>query len=351
METTKQTVQNNDNHKISCRGCSEIIDAVSNFCPKCGKRIANRNSSYLSTIFILLIVAIPIGLYVTHYLGGKRPVKKVTQNLSDQTNLYGKDDIQLTSLRKKIAEDPRNISFLKELGGALAVKMNDLKEVPPNLALEAVDTFSSILSIDQKDSDALIALADLSFNQKIFPKAALYYRRYLESFPEDLVIKSKLASALVFTREFNEAEKLLKDVISKDKDNFHAHAYLAISLAEKGDPEEAKKEGDIAVSLAPNSEAKERIKVFLAGIDKSDPVNNLFTFLKQHEITRQKFVDGMEEGDTLILNFVDFPMQAMPQIAKDKFFSKILSHLDSSQIRKIIFKDKKSGEVMGETQR
>jgi hypothetical protein len=54
-----------------------------------------------------------------------------------------------------------------------------------------------------------------------------------------------------------------------------------------------------------------------------------------------------EQGDSLILKFKDFPMDAMPQVAKDKFTGK-LKELSSSKInlKSIKIIDSNSGNTI-----
>jgi tetratricopeptide (TPR) repeat protein len=164
---------------------------------------------------------------------------------------------------------------------------------------------------------------------------------------------------LTFLGRFDDSVKELKSIIDKDPKSFHAHAYLSIALAEKGDKEGAKIYGEKAVALAPNEEAATRLREFLASIlekaggkdqDKGEAkgaaIDDFYASLKANPVAGSHFVRGEIKDKTLILYFKDFPMKQMPPFAREKFLATIKSSLGASPITVIKFLDSDSGEEL-----
>jgi tetratricopeptide (TPR) repeat protein/ribosomal protein L40E len=136
--------------------------------------------------------------------------------------------------------------------------------------LEQVDYLAGILRQNPNDITALIALADLSFNNKAFTKAAEYYSRYLQLVPADNSVRSRYGSSLTFLGAFDEAIFELNQILSEEPGHFQALAYLSIAYAQSGNRELALKAGQAALENAPDGEARERFVGFLESLLKAE---------------------------------------------------------------------------------
>ena len=379
-------------HLTCCRcGLGQHLDG-SIFCSRCGTTlIANNGANWASKWRLVLVAAVILvpGLWFGGgYLAGSPPTKTVPATQTGEgsrnphQNISLEQDPQLNNLREKVIKDPGSLDDLKNLGRALFNKLKEFPEIPQPLVLEAVDVFSMILNKNQYDSEATIWMGDLSFEQRLFQQSVEYYRRYLSIEPKDLVVKAKLASSLTFLKNFKESESLLREVLASDPNNFQAAAYLAVTLAELGDINGALGAIDTAVKVAPSTEARERIERFKASlltpkknlasddsgkkkeetvsantaqdVDTSSlvggPVAAVTAYLKEHQIAGPKFVASQLEDQKIVIQMKDFPMQAMPPIAREKFIGGIRAIADKSggQQLKILVRDATLGTVLWE---
>ena len=177
-------------------------------------------------------------------------------------------DENIIKLQDAVSKDENNLEGYRALSQALWGKLSD--DAPPSqaLALDILDSLSHVLRLAPDDDQALIMMANLSFNQKIFDKSADFYKRYLVINPEDSEARASYASSLTFLGKFDEAIKELDSVIAKKPDYFQAIAYKAIAFAQMGKPAEAVALGQKALALSPNEEAKARFAGFLDSLAK-----------------------------------------------------------------------------------
>lgn len=296
----------------------------------------------LIIIFIVGIAFALIGSNLNDSLLGKPPVKKFEASLEDNIT-----DPVLDALRKAAETSPNEIAAWRALANTLKLKIQNSGGEDRGLILEAIDVYSNVLKLAPEDSEALLSLADLSFDERVFDKSKEFYVRYLTKNPDDHSARAKYGSTLTFLGELDQAEKELRTVIKKEPKSFHAHAYLAIALSEKGDLKEAKKIGDIALELAPKPEARERLAAFLQSLaTPQDPLSLFYQKLKQNPVAGPKFQGGELANKTLKLSFKDFPMSNMPPFAKEKFFNSIKQLMPKNTAAKVEFIDLETGKVM-----
>jgi tetratricopeptide (TPR) repeat protein len=239
----------------------------------------------------------------------------------------------------------------------------------PELALEAVDVLGRILRRMPDDSEAMVMMADVSFDQRAFSKAEELYKKYLEQVPGDVGARARYASTLTFLGKFDDSIRELDGILIKEPKNFPAKAYLAITYAQQGNIDKAKAVAQEALDLAPSQEARERFSAFVTSLESapkesSDETpgpmaesgngapfeNPIVAAVRNNPVAGSKFVRAESEGDgTLRLFFSDFPMQAMPPFAKEKFFQGIKDKAAAQRektFRRVVFLDEKSGTEM-----
>ncbi len=256
------------------------------------------------------------------------------------------DDPQLNAMRKEVEDAPNDLSKLRVYAGMLGDKLRSNPDAPQGLVFEAVDALSRILNAEPNDPGALVMMADLSFDQKAFTKAADFYQRYLKLEPEDLGARARYASTLTFLGKYSESVSELDSVLKKDPKNFPAMAYLAITYAQSGDLVKAKELGGKALTIAPSEDARARFSAFVESLDQAGaPVSSspqrgsaaqpeqpavktglegFIAVVRSNPVAGPKFVSFEQGKDkTLKLLFRGFPMQGMPPFAKEKFFSNL----------------------------
>jgi len=371
-----------------CPSCGVKSLGGANFCHACGfslsnalkkphfaQRLSGRDLGLISVATIVFFgAAATLRWQIHEYRGDKRPttVYEAPEGMKAPGHGNGEAtdmaDPELDKLRAASKEDPTNLAKLK----ALATKYGDIfrenPTAPSTLAFEAIDTLGSILKIDAKNAEALVMMADISFDQKAFSKSIEFYDRYLKIMPDDLGARARYASTLTFLGRFDESISQLSQVLKKDPKNFPASAYLAITYAEKGDTEKAKETADLAMKLAPSEEARARFSGFVSSIGATKPENvrgnvappandsaelprgveGIVGYIKNSPIAGPKFVKSEQpDSGTLKLFFREFPMSQMPPFAKEKFFSGIKAHVsEQDEVQTIVFVDADSNEQL-----
>jgi tetratricopeptide (TPR) repeat protein len=324
------------------------------------------------------VVLLGGGLGLKEALHWKRNDKKpaphvpMVAQVSQQQQQQAPADPELDALRSDLERAPQDMNALRSVASLLADRLRNRPDAPPALVFEAIDVLSRILKIAPDDPDALLMMADVSFDQKAFTKAIEFYERYLKIEPNDLGATARYASTLTFLQRYDDSIKQLDKVLAKDPKSFPAMAYLAITYAQKGDIAKAKDLGVKALELAPSEEARARFSGFVESI--SDPsatrkaqdstpsqinttappsiggVAGFVAALRANPIAGPKLVshDDSEPG-LLKLVFKDFPMAMMPPFAKEKFFSSIKASAMQTNlvsVKKIIFIDQATGQQM-----
>lgn len=291
---------------------------------------------------------------------GTKPTKTY-EEMQGQTAAPQSLDPELKQLRDAAAASPSNIESQQRFARVLLQKIRSAPVPPAGLILEATDVLTAILKLDPINTDALISLADLSFNQRVFDKAAQLYQRYLNELPEDHAARSRYASSLAFVGKTDEAIAELQRVLAKDPKNFHALAYLSIAYAQVGDNAQAQEAGRKALQVAPTQEARARFLEFLnslggttseqqASSQAGTKVDDFARLVAQNPVAGPKYVGYETPSSTeIVILLRSFPMQNMPPFAKAKFFSGLQEKAKSIGLtgyKRVIFKDADTGQVL-----
>ena len=342
--------QNASDNTRFCHNCGSALQSHFKFCSSCGTQTSSANPSLpLETIQIkqkisfkmIAVSLVTAGLlfssayFLNPSLIGKEPAHKQTPKPAPGSidQLYSQAENAIKNISQ--SESPTSAQLL-----------------------EAVDLLSQILQAEPKDPWALIQMAELSFNQRMFDKSSELYARYLEQNPEDQTVRSRYASSLTFAGKSDQAIKELDVVLQKSPDNFQALAFSAIAYSEIGQKDKARELLGKAISLAPNEEAKTRLNKFAESIDapsaapsQENKIASFENYLKTHQIAGPKFKGIEAEGDKVFLNFAEFPMDKMPPVVKDKFTNNVLQQalqVPELKGKKILFRDQGSLQIMAE---
>jgi len=270
---------------------------------------------------------------------------------------------------------PDEIESWRALGRTMIQRMQSTspsnEEERRELVLDGIDSFRRVLSAQPEDKEALLALGDLSFDQRLFKEAAGFYQRYLVLDPNDIHYRARYASALTFIGQVGTAVQELETVLKSNPNDFHALAYLAIAYAQQGQQVAARTVGERALSHAPSKEARARFNSFLEGLDQirtsNEPVaptgkttetpptpnvapagTSFEQALRAHPIAGNRVDEVQRKDTTIVILFQNFPMKQMPPFARDKFLQSVRSYPGLEGVQKIQFVDRATGEVMEE---
>lgn len=341
-----------------CRRCGQNLDSSANFCSRCGSSQQKRPCLQLRH-WLLIVTGSSILSYAVISLQPWFQGTPPKGSLSKEHAGSAEAPVSPADLDGLFAQAEQNLR-----------KIAESSEPDSAVTLETIDTLSKILRIEPGNSWALLQMAELSFEQRIFDKSCDFYARYLQSAPEDLAVRTRYASALTFSGKASQAVDELNKVLAQEPGNFQALAFLAIARYELGEKDQAKLDLAKAVSLAPNDEAKARLNKFAdslsakeaqganssgASLDQnnkrgaSGPFAGLDLFLRQHPIAGPKYKGLQLVGTDIRISMADFPMDKMPPFVKDKFSANAKAEALKESAGKpydLVFLDSSSGAEM-----
>lgn len=368
-----------------CGNCGAQLAASAKYCSQCGTKLGRTQAEYQaplrSTSFIFTVIGVSILVCVIGWnwsssIGGPKPgmshsewVAKMNPELQDPA---------LDRLREAVKAAPDDSGAWKALGHNIFSKITAMEQPPNQLVFEFIDVLREILAREPNDRFALLAMADVSLNQQIFPKAVEYFERYLAVFGDDDQVRARYASALAFVGRSDEAVQELQGILQRDPGNFQAKAYLAVTFAQAGDREQALKRAEEALALAPNEDARARIGVFVESLkdgslsmppprdsqatakstgqsqdentaENISKINAMSAFIKANNVSGPKFIDAQVNGNLLRLKFQDFPMDKMPPFIRERFVASVkvkAKEIFGEVLGKIEFIDSRNDTVL-----
>ena len=353
----------------NCAKCGSPYQAPAKFCSECGARIGKDTGSglTLSRVLITVVVALLVwGLtksIQSYAAAGSKPTHAFEQ-------LNTEPNAELDSLRALVKEAPDNIEHWRDLAIALGEQVGASNTPPQQLLMEFIGALSELLKLDPNDKRAILSLANVSFEQKVFPKAVELYARYLELEPENLQVRTRYASALSFVGQYDQALLEIDKVLEQAPNDFHAQAYKAVTLAQKGERAQALQIGSKALKDAPSEEARTRLTKFLDNMKKDDTAQPeegageaqkpampeaevskeyaaVVNHVRNNPIAGPRFVQSSTGPQgTLTLYFQAFPMDQMPPVIRTKFLDGIKNAASGSDLVRIVLTDNASAKEM-----
>lgn len=387
-----------------CHSCGHDLPPSAKFCPECGTKLAEvRRPLGVKDVTKVLLVGLGLfgfGWATQSSLAGKKPERPFETASAGHApggghTLPAQTDPEIKSLRAAAEADRGNKEPWRALVTALYERLQKEEDpVKSGLIFEIIDGLRAILEIDPKDKDALLAMADVSFNQQAFSKAADFYKAYLEVEPKDVSTRARYASSLTFLGRYDDSVSELERAIAEDPKNFSAFAYLAITYAQMGKTQDAIAMGDKVLALAPDDEARARFSKFIDSVKEkassgktveggheghdhlhdhdhphehdaaeakapraepekvaifASPIQQVIDHVKANSVAGPKLSEAKfdENSGTLTFLFRSFPMQAMPPFVRDKFVNGVKEKASTaSGIKTVVFADAESGSEM-----
>jgi tetratricopeptide (TPR) repeat protein len=207
------------------------------------------------------------------------------------------------------------------------------------------------LQADPNNIDALLELANISFEGGVFDKAVDYLERAAKLIPETdsrfEKVNTDIALASLQLGRTERSIAILEKLLTKNSELFPARLALALSLKMNKQIEEATKVANIALAKAPDEEAKAVVNRFLAEInnpitppskedtplpplksnispEEMSPGILVQSFFKNHPIIGPKVKSiTWSDAQTAVISLADFPVEAMPPFAKAKLETSI----------------------------
>ncbi len=312
------------------------------------------NNIKIAIGIVVASVFVGLPIYLQGNLSGQKPEVPYDTYIRDQ-NRVENFTTRLTELSQLAETSPKDVKIWREFANELAKTVySSNTKGSQGLVIELLDALRHILDLEPNDAEALLSMANLNYNFQVFDKAAQYFAAYLKVNKDDAEARATYGSVLSFLGEYDEAEKELVYTISQNPNLFLPRANLAISFALAGNRDKAKKAEKEALPFAADKIMRDKFSVFLEEIlnpkpqtaksieagplpkTPTDPaLAGLDSDIRSNPIAGPKFVYAKMEGDTLLLNFANFPMAAMPPIAKEKFLGSIRESITKNKLTKV----------------
>jgi len=149
-----------------------------------------------------------------------QPSRELAIRLAELHTRVGQAQAAIQLYRRLLLEKPEDFATRAEMARLMAE--NGLGE-------EAEKEIARVIAAKPSDSKLLARAGDVFFKEKP-AQAAGFYKRALEADPKDNRARVQLGAALVRSLQIEAALPVLADALSREPDNYSAHASLATAL-------------------------------------------------------------------------------------------------------------------------
>lgn len=355
-----------------CSDCGTALGSGAKFCAQCGSPVADsgtrppsrhapRSYAAAGSVFVAFLVAGGISLYSAQQ--ATRPPQRAVPG-SPTGGAAGRQGVgaELPPEHPPIRLPEETVKFLRELSEAAKAAPDDLEAwqrlarglyraalIDRTYKARAEEALDQVALLDPGNLEALRARGNLAYESQDYAEAQKQFLRYLESDPDDPGVKTDLASTILFQGDREKAKELYREVIAAHPDFVQAHLNLGIALHADGNREAADAALREALERAQTPEQKAHVKkvIALAEAQAGQPASaetkavapidsnastgfqrDAETVLKGHPIIGPRITgvhwEGAADG---VVSIRDFPMDAMPQVVRNKFKSRMNEEL------------------------
>lgn len=149
-----------------------------------------------------------------------QPSRELAVKLAELHTRVGQTQAAIQLYRRLLLEKPEDFALRVEMACLMAE--NGQGE-------EAEKEIARVVAAKPADARLLARAGDLFFKEKP-ARAVDYYRRSIEADPKDNRVRVQLGASLVRSMQIEAALPVLTDAISREPDNYAAHASLATGL-------------------------------------------------------------------------------------------------------------------------
>jgi cytochrome c-type biogenesis protein CcmH/NrfG len=161
----------------------------------------------------------------------------------------------IASVEEKAKAAPDDVTAWKTLAQVQA----RAGEIEPSYSGAAIDSYQHVLKLAPDDEDAIRGLGNVYYDQQKFPEAAAQYEHYLAKHPDDPSTRTDLATTYLYQRQFDRAVGAYQEVIKAHPDFMQAHFNLGLAYEAMGKREEAMKSLATARGLATDEQTRGQI--------------------------------------------------------------------------------------------
>jgi len=298
-------------------------------------------------------------------------------------------------MEKDAESKPKDIAAWDKYGEVtLRAAMLDPSYYPRSL-----EAYAHSLKLNPDDPDALRGIGNLNFDHKNYDQATAAYEHYLKERPDDPEVRTDLGTMYLYTNNPDQAVVQYKRAIKLKPEFFEAYFNMGIAYGDQNDVADARQAFQQALKLAPDDDARAKVNEVMSKLPGGAPAavakapvptasaNKLASAANQNPAAvapHGKTAGGDEEEDAAdfhddvedvvraipflgpkvesvnwperleaVVLMKDFPMDAMPPFAKQKFLNDLKDKIKDAKSRNNITEtvvldlaDRATGQVM-----
>jgi tetratricopeptide (TPR) repeat protein len=232
---------------------------------------------------------------------------------------------------------------------------------------KAEASFRHVLELDAKNLDAIRSLGNIYFDREEYGKAVEAYTGYLAIKPDDTNVRTDLGTMYLYGGDRAKAIAEYDKALARDPKFYQAHYNLGIAYSQEGQTTKALDSLVRARELAPDERTRKQIDTVIAhvkgGGEKAGSVaagepktfqGRVEESLRAHPILGPKIakLEWVSPAEARV-RLRDFPMQAMPEIVRQKFLDRLKGTLAGAKREsgvagpaRLDLVDDQNGEVM-----
>ncbi len=356
-----------------CPECGSPVQPAAKFCVNCGQpltlsapppqRAPLRIPPAFAAVFLGVVI---VGLAAAGVLI-RRHRKEQAQQESAQTasNLPpGHPQVELpakarefiSNLEAQAKKQPKDIALWNRLGTvALRASLFDTSYYPM-----ASDAYGHVLQLDPENLEALRGIGNLNYDRQKYDEAIAAYEHYLKHKPDDPDVQTDLGTMYLYTGNPDQAIKRYQKAISVKPGFFDAYFNMGVAYGAMNDTANARAALNQALKSAPDQDSKARVNELLAklsggggaqmasagggatGASGAAPspgglAPNSFQGQIESMVRGLPFAgpkvqsvrwDSKDKATVLMNNF---PMDAMPPFARQKFLSDLGAGIEDAK--------------------
>ena len=161
----------------------------------------------------------------------------------------------VAQLAEKAAAAPSDVAAWKSLAQA----QSQAAEMEPSYGDQALDSWKHVLSLAPEDAEAVRGIGNVYYDQQKFAAAAEQYEQYLKTHGDDASVRTDLATAYLYQRQFDKAVATYLETLAASPEFLQAHFNLGLAYEAMGDRKKAMASLDKARALATDDETRTRI--------------------------------------------------------------------------------------------
>jgi tetratricopeptide (TPR) repeat protein len=374
-----------------CPKCGAAIQPGARFCVSCGQPLSAGATAPPRTrvpipagfavVFAGIVVA---GLVVAGILMRQQRKEQAkgasAQGSRDklppghpQVELPAKAREFISNLETQAKNKPNDVPIWNRLGTvALRASLFD-----PSYFRMSSDAYGHVLRLDPDNLEALRGIGNLNYDRQKYDEAIAAYEHYLKRKPEDPDVQTDLGTMYLYTGNPDQAIVRYKKALSIKPDAFEAYFNMGVAYAAQNNGQQAHAALQQALKLAPDQDSKARVKTMIAKLEGgpaapggsqiasagAEPAaaSTASTFEGQIEaVVRGLPFAGPKvqsvkwnSKNTATVLMDNFPMEAMPPFARQKFLSDLGAGIEQAKKAyhvdvpfKLQIADAASGQVM-----